>query len=250
MICSRCQTENPAEAAFCRNCGAPLAPAPASPIPPAGAESFDPPAPAAAKNPGRWPIAAGLLVLLGLLGYLLGILLRILFLGKLYQIPLSAAFTISTSPVSILSLILTLLTAIASAALFLAPTKRIPVLSSLPQLLTALASPVVFVLEFLRLRRFTLDTAADLVLFFLFFIAALLYFIRTLIRSTSAAMPVIHLVSVILYAFAALASLAVPLLTGNTGILMLIPAVILRLWPLLSLAGHVIASFSLRRKEG
>ena len=245
MICSRCQTENPAEAGFCRNCGAPLAAAsPAAPVPPAVVQPVYTPAaaPAGAKNPGRWPIAAGLLVLLGLLGSLAGLALEgAAYVG--YRMPWAMVFSAVLDPLSILILIMTLL----SAVLFLAPTRKVPVLSSLPRLLLAFGYPLLFFLDFFLYKRsLTMTAILSLAISFVLPVLAILYFIGTLIRPKSAVLPGIHLGVTIFYALFALIGLAVSLLTANS-FLLLFSSFFMRTADLFFAAGFAVAAFALRR---
>ncbi len=240
MICSRCQTDNPSEAGFCRNCGAPLSAAPASP---AGVP-FVSPAPAKAKNHGRWPVSAGLLVLFGMLVYTAGLMLLFIVFRAVYRMPLNLALMYALTPVNIVTLIFSLL----SAVLFLAPTKKIPVLSALPRLLYSLILPFLLLASFLQNRSLTFSRIVSLALCFVLPLVAILYFIETLVKSKSAVLPAIHLALSIFYGIFLLIAAGVELLTVS-GIWNIVSSFFMRMSEFLPLAGFAVACFSLRRKE-
>lgn len=246
MICSLCQTENPAEAAFCRNCGAPLAaPRPAEAY--RGNAQTVPvyTAPQKVKNPSRWPISAGLLALFGFLGYLTGLLLHAVSYRFLYSMPVNLVLKYTLTPESILTLVL----ALAAAVLFLAPTKKIPVLSALPRLLYSLILPVLLLANFLlQNRTLSFTRIVSLALTLVLPVVAILYFIGTLIKSKSAVLPAIHLAVSIFYGLFLLIAAAVELLTVG-GLIQIASSFFMRLSEFLPLAGFAVASFSLRKKS-
>ncbi len=248
MLCPSCHAPNPDGAKFCPRCGATLVPAPPSPASFGPAEAGSSPPAMKAKNPRRWPIAAGLLLLFALLLYLGGIVLQMVLFHLVYDLPWAVIFY----PLSIVSVAVTVICLILSTVFFFAPTKRIPVLSSLPRLLAAFSAPVFFLLDVAVSKAgivLSFASVLNLLLFFLLFAAAVLYFVTTLIKPKSAALPSVHLALSILYAFLAFLSLLLPLFTGGGTFVMLIPAFILFLADLLPFAGYSAAAFSLRVKK-
>ena len=242
MLCSRCQTENPAEARFCRSCGAPLTAASAVPASPVAAPAVSVPS-QKGRNPSRWPIAAGLLAAFA---FLLNLAAFVFQLFVEWRTAISAG--------NLLSMLLIL----AAAVLFLVPTKKIAVLSSIPLLLLSFLLIITDLVS--MLGSFDVSVLVSLLYYLAFFVLSVFYLVQTLVRGRSPALPAVHLGGTFLVALLQIASdvLFLRFITAyllEIGVIasavpIILSTVIRSVGNLVFLSSYAVASFSLRRKEG
>lgn len=123
MFCPKCGAENPADAAFCENCGSPLSAPSTAPVPPAQAE----PAPASEKR--RWPVI--LPILFGL-----ALMIEIYFMIDFFAILRDYGFSSSSMILLIITWCGTLLAVALALMFFILPTRKTPILTAIPRILT------------------------------------------------------------------------------------------------------------------
>ncbi|MBO4384997.1 MAG: zinc-ribbon domain-containing protein [Clostridia bacterium] len=126
MFCPKCGKNNPADAAFCENCGSPLsAPSPA-PVPPAAAPAAPSPEAPVKK---RWPVI--LPILFGL-----ALMIEIYFMIDFFAFLREYSASNSSMLMIIITWCGTLLTVALALLMFILPTRKTPILTAIPRILT------------------------------------------------------------------------------------------------------------------